>query len=160
MKIIDCPQCSIAPNQEEVEKEKDLTKLNLLSIAGIFCCEYCGTYYDQWKEEGYKGDDGTRLYRNRLSYVETIFSLEEKGSPKALSMAKRLRLSLSTRMVSIKTNMQLVSPTLQHYFQLNLLHYYHARNDDKALDELAKYANAELQRMMEWHRQDRPIIEL
>ena len=157
MKLLECRQCRDAPNHEEVALGKELSPLQLREIADILYCESCGTYYDQWTEEG---RDGVMLYRNRLSYVEAIYSLESSKISIANQRAKNLRLSLSTRIVAMQTAMSRVPPNLTHYFMINFMHYHHARGDTKAMNVLATRAEGPLKRMIEWHRQDAPIIQL
>ncbi len=157
--IEDCEKCSRLENEERADllKNETLADSHLMKIGTILRCEICGTFYEEIREKDTNSDD---LYRNRLSLVEAIYSLEADKSHSSKMTAQKLRDRLFSEMERLEKRIDAVNPSIRHHFLCNLAHFHHARGNTAELDRLKEMGDFQFQMILEFHRQDSPMITI
>ena len=159
LNIENCEQCAALSNREAADllKDEKLSNARFIHIGELLMCENCGTHYEEIREKDTSSDE---LYRNRLSMVEAIYSLEADRTLTSEQEAQKLRKTLKKEMARMEKALDAVSETLQHHFLCNLAHFHHACANKDALDRLENMGTGAFQMMLQFHRMDSPMISI
>ena len=154
-----CQLCLGRGNFEEADLSngKTLSVINLMAIGDIFQCPDCGLCYEQWQEDGI---DGLRAYRNRLTWLETLYSLQGSSDSKCNSLRGFLSKHLDSAMGELQEQEMPVSQVRLEWIQLNLIHYFHAKGDKAAIEKVRPLLSPGILMAVECHLLDPPLLPL
>ena len=154
-----CAACRSRVNFEEADlsKEEKLSLFDSKQIGRIHQCRKCGLCYEEWEEDGV---DGVFSYRHRLTWVETVYALQDHNDADASALKQKLMEELDETLLTMAGVEYTDDQNRLEWQQLNLIHYYHAKHDVEAIAKLRQTLSSGIAMAVQCHLMDPPLLTL